>query len=391
MSKRKNVGKEKILSYAVSLSIFYTEINMFVQVISKLIGIPTNFTNELIIGTTVGLLAISIIISKNKVILNYLGIPFILLFLYLLSYLMFMENREYLQSMILLNLIISILTYIVVRIISDDKVLIDTITKVGRLIIIMMSIIIYFKATGRYEFQDANYMGISYALLLPVIILIGLEKRTKVDSLLLSMGIFLLVTSGGRGSLVSLVLYYFVLKFKEIKKSPIKLLVLSSVSFITMLSYDKLINWFIQFSLERNFGGNIVNYILIGNIFSDSSRIELLKASLHIINDNFIFGTGLGGDRATLPIYSNVGGVYTHNFFTEIIVQYGIVLGSFFLVVLTILSVNAFLSDEGVKKTIFLSLFFSTGFMQLMFSSSYLLTPEFFVLLAILFKIRGKM
>jgi O-antigen ligase len=84
-------------------------------------------------------------------------------------------------------------------------------------------------------------------------------------------------------------------------------------------------------------------------------------------------------------------GAYVHNFFLEIWLEYGLILGSIFISILIYyLTRSLFSAKKGILYFLFFSLFFTTGFMKLQFSFSYTLEPTFYMMLALIIKMNTK-
>ena len=78
----RTIKLDKFSSYAVSAAIFYPAFNMFIQIVSKLLNISTEFTNELIIVFTLLTLFVALVKNRKRIKTKYLTLPFIILFLY---------------------------------------------------------------------------------------------------------------------------------------------------------------------------------------------------------------------------------------------------------------------------------------------------------------------
>ena len=76
-------------------------------------------------------------------------------------------------------------------------------------------------------------------------------------------------------------------------------------------------------------------------------------------------------------------GVYVHDLFLEIWSHYGLLVGSVFIVTLLFLVIIMFRSKKNQLKYLFISIFFSTGFVRLLLSSSYLIEPSFYVMIGL--------
>ena len=99
-----------------------------------------------------------------------------------------------------------------------------------------------------------------------------------------------------------------------------------------------------------------------GTLTDDSGRGEVRDQLLSQLR---LFGYGLYGDRGITE------GRYAHNFFLEIMVQYGLLVGSAIVIYIVILILAGFFTKDRDKKILFIA-FFSASVIKLMMSSSYL-------------------
>ena len=99
-------------------------------------------------------------------------------------------------------------------------------------------------------------------------------------------------------------------------------------------------------------------------------------------------GSGMAGDRYWLNAlgYGKTG-AYTHNIFGELLIDYGIILGTILILFLCIMIYLCFIKRESMYLKIFKILFFSLGFSRLLLSSSYIIEVGFYVMMAMM--IRG--
>lgn len=110
------------------------------------------------------------------------------------------------------------------------------------------------------------------------------------------------------------------------------------------------------------------------NEYNLSGRDTIYSDVLTQIKDNPIFGIGIAGDR----LYSTSA----HNIFLEILSGFGIILGSFIILVMFITILKGlFIKDKLVANQILVWL--SLGLIPLMVSSSYLIQFQFWILLGL--------
>ena len=228
----------------------------------------------------------------------------------------------------------------------------------------------------------SNYMEISYQLLLPIIFLMLKRKRTGLENLLVIIGLIIIVFDGARGPLigiVSLILYKVLIKITN-KRFFIGILLGVAVLIMGSLKLNSIINMTVQIALKHGFQGSFLRRLQTGDVFSSKGRLVLYKETIRIIEKNPLLGGGMMSDR-----YIN-DGVYAHDLFLEIWSHYGLFIGSVFITILLFLVIKMFRANESQLKYLFISIFFSTGFVRLLLSSSYLIEPSFYVMIGLAVK-----
>ena len=229
--------------------------------------------------------------------------------------------------------------------------------------------------------EKVDYQSVSYALIIPILFLIQ-KKKNILDFVLLFIMFFFAVFMGGRGPLICVLLFFvYHTVFGVRKVSFIKIAVLIGMVFI-IINLEELLSFIVQTTEKYNLGGSFAIYLKYGNMFSDSGRNDLYLFCIEEANKKWLLGYGLFSDRLLLV---QVERSYPHNLFVELALQFGYPIAC--LVLLFILF-NAFkylflFKTNDYRKNFFDVLFFSTGFMILMFSSSYLIQPQFFALIGL--------
>ena len=162
-------------------------------------------------------------------------------------------------------------------------------------------------------------------------------------------------------------------------------LVILLVSILLFYFYDDILNIIVSIAKENNFAGSIVKYAELGDIFSDSGRNEILEVAKEVVQER-PWGSGLGSTRYLLGVYGFKYGNYPHNIFYEFWCDYGIIVGTILLIALIVSILRTFRlrTLNKTAMTLFEICFFSTGFLILIFSSTYIFCPMFFAMIAIM-------
>lgn len=232
----------------------------------------------------------------------------------------------------------------------------------------------------------------TYVLLPAAVIFIDAvyEKKSFLNIATSIITIFYMVSMGARGPLVCVVLY-ILLKHVATYRLNTKKAIYSSVLLallgfcIYIFFYDILAG--LLFLLEKlNFSTRIIKLLIEGYFFQDTARVRLFKYSLDILKANPLLGVGLGKDRILLAgkIGSGISeaiGWYPHNIFLEISLHFGIFIGgAVILFLLRVIYISIFRNtDKYAVDSV--CIFMGIGFFPLLFSGSYITSPEFFALI----------
>ena len=300
--------------------------------------------------------------------------------------------KEIIRSCILCYLVgISIENYIELR-----KVL-----KIVAYVILIISIInILFLKT---VFLVLNYsQDFGYKVLIASIIFaFELISEGKIRYLVAEIcTLILILMSGSRGPLLSLILSLAILFFLFNVRNTVYnyFLTISIVVFgiIIYLNLQTLLivlsSYFERFGVSQR----VLNAFLSNSISVDSSRSSIARYVINYIKNDPITGSGLFNDRVL--IFNNITfsstqtyyGSYAHNFFLEILMQFGLVLGSLIIFLFfRLLYISIFKNIE--KSSEYITVFmFCFGFLPLLVSRSYLTTKWFYMLIGVIIGVNRK-
>ncbi|PWM20832.1 MAG: hypothetical protein DBX97_03070 [Collinsella tanakaei] len=243
--------------------------------------------------------------------------------------------------------------------------------------------------------QTINYMTLAYAAIPSIFIAVayGYIHKLKVPIILSLVGMFFMLLGGSRGAILTLAIFiFFVLMYyfksnKNTKKFIILLLLLIITIFIAIYFYEiiqYLCDWLEGFGYSSRLIEKILDQSMDGNIFEFSDRAEILENSIEHIGT---FGKGVYGDWVIN------GGVYSHNFIIEILVQYGIVLGALILLLFVLFLIYT-VKKSFRQKNSFLRFmqfaFFAVLLGKMMVSSSYLIDQAFWLFISMMCLIYNK-
>lgn len=228
-----------------------------------------------------------------------------------------------------------------------------------------------------------QYMVFSYNLLFPTVY-ISLKCMSKFGLKRLfgtAIGAGLILIAGCRGALVcylfSILLYViFSGGFLRIRKAVSILLLLLAIVVISTF-WDEILGAAIELLESMNIDSRTLTMLSEQSFFDDSGRSAIQETIMENIG---FLPKGLYYDRIVAD------GSYAHNLFLELAIQYGILLGGSIIVWLCYHVVRSvFVASKEPTASIVLYSLIASGFMKLMFSSSYLLNePGFWLLVGLM-------
>lgn len=236
----------------------------------------------------------------------------------------------------------------------------------------------YAKERGPDDMSLAYSVLPHYCLLLTT----GFREKNFVSLILAFAAFFLLVIFGTRGSMliagVYLVFEICILFVKNRKYRIPLALTLSGGVYYFVNKWETFFSSLAVGFESMDLNPRIFNRILSLDFFESEGRSDLLDAVINHIDKAPYWGYGMAGDRNFVGADS-----YVHNFYYEVICSYGYIGGYLFFVLLAVLFITAYIRSRNQRKyIIFYPLLFGS-ILKLLFSSSYLLEPLFFLLIGI--------
>src|SRR5690625_690076 len=359
-----------LLQYIILLyfNIFDTSYGNLIQVLSKVI------------------VSLFYIIAFKDIMKRKLGsfliIYFIVFFILLLNLLIFPENSLYIQSIIFNLLFVSIPSLIYMLSINNYNVFDNILNKISNILFILGIVFLMLLLTGNIALERYS-MSLGYYFLIPLLI----NTKKYLDSynyIFLLNTLILLITIisiGSRGPLLSFGVYfilYIIIKDKKKSYKPVLnlffLTIIFSIGYMFRINLlNKIISFINLYGIESRTLNLFVNNQEEGIYLS--GRDKLYEESFKLIKENHFLGKGLAGEISILETYS-------HNFFIEVLVAFGMFFGITIILSLLILFINVFLkSNQNNKENILF--WFSLGFIPLMVSGSYLTYFQFWIFLGL--------
>ena len=223
-------------------------------------------------------------------------------------------------------------------------------------------------------------MATAYSICLVLCMLVAHKEKGDLKYILL--GAICLILSGTRGPIVcfvSAILFRFVLFEENLRRKFIGM-ILCLLAMVFLFSGSGFYFLSRMGSMLSRFGVEqlrFLDYLNEGMLLDSSGRDQFTQVLLEAIKAQPILGYGFGGDRLILP-----NGSYAHNIVIEVLISMGVVLGGAFLLWVAYLSMRGFTSKNTSIRRISIGLFCGTV-VKLVFSSSFIVSKEFFLYLGI--------
>jgi hypothetical protein len=329
----------------------------------------------------------AIFLNKVKISKDMIFVPLTILLLWGVSYSFFPQNRPHLL-MPLYYLISQVLpAYFFTRSIISINILMNYLTNISYFIISFALLSIFIKA-NQNNYLEYN-MVFAYVILPSVLLSLSalLNKFNAYNLIFSLLGLFIIITNGSRGALLSiisyLVLYSIINLKKKISLILISLSILSSLFILSDNFYSKL-ETLSKLLEDYNIKSRTINKILIDEVAWDNGRLRYFDSSIDIAKENPIFGLGMAGDRLAGANKLRTTHVsYSHNLFIELFSQYGLFIGSTLILTLLLASFYGIFLNKNKNLKLLILAFTPLVFVKLMLSSTYIAEIHFFMFIAL--------
>lgn len=383
----KDILEDKKISIALMSSFAILTIQYLILIYFNLIdthiGQVVQLTSKGLVGFFY-LLALPAILKRNKI--KFLGIYFIWIFIFIFNYAFFNENWIYLKSIIFPLFFTGLPSFIYAYSINDWDVLMDVMKKTSNIVFIIGTLIGILVFTGNASI-GAYSMSLSYYMLLPAIMYMNnfIDNKTIKNLVFLGTSLVIITALGSRGAIMCFGAFTILKLVKGMKKITLTkaliyilllgLLILGIVLFNDIIEflYNTLLKYGINSRTLKLFLGDSIHLSGRDRIYED-----VLKATLN----KPLLGLGLAGDR---HILGGNRGSYAHNIFLEILSHFGIIVGSFFIILL-IYKIIKITFKKDMKIYNMAIIWISLALIPLMVSSSYLIDFKFWIMIGLISK-----
>ena len=225
--------------------------------------------------------------------------------------------------------------------------------------------------------SDHN-MGAAYALLPHTLICIvaALQKYKTWKLVVASASVVMLLAYGTRGPIACLAFFIvaYIVFIKRVKGIKNLAVVVAGVTLLAVF-YEQMLDALIYIVGDTmGMSTRVIDGIANNSIAEDEARTWIAQTLMNeLANGNCTLGYGL------LGAYNFTGG-YPHNFFVDVLFTFGYVIGGLLLILLAVSVAKAYKRSLREER-VFLLVLFSSGFMHLMFSGTFVYDADFYIFL----------
>lgn len=338
------------------------------------------------------------IIIKNYKKLNFKYLKYIILFFMIQLPYSILQYYNYLYNwfgLMYLLFICSLPWFVVGNSLDNLNEIIEVFKKYVYLILLSnIALILFCILTGRPMLGN---MEISYTIL-PLLLfsLLIFLNENKIKFLIIALfSSAIIVIMGSRGTILCIASFLIMYYMMNFKKNFFYLIIIVTSLIGVIWNFNNIIDITINKFESLGISSRTLYKLQNGDILNDTGRGKIQEVAIEALNEHPILGLGIGGERILVndKIYEmtkDMSTCYPHNLAIEIIVQYGYFIGTMLIIFLIGLLVNTIKNTSGNERNIFL-LLVSQEVIKLLVSSSYIISPMFFLVLGISFnKLRRK-
>ena len=229
--------------------------------------------------------------------------------------------------------------------------------------------VIKYISSNSYEYD----MTLGYYLLYSLILSFISIGKNLVYLLIFIIDFAFIIIIGSRGPMLCFSIFFLLYLLFYNNSNP-KTRFFKAVLLILLISFvlfsDHLLAVFNKYGIySRN-----LNKIISGSLLSDSGRSEIYDLTISRIEDNALFGIGVGGELSYMKSYP-------HNIFLELLLHYGLFAGGLIcLIILVATAKSLYISRFNCSFEVVL---LCSGFIPLLLSGTYLQSPLCWVFMAV--------
>lgn len=333
-------------------------------------------------------LLIMLIVLKqpSRIPFDYLIISLLISVYYILTILLYPEYKFYISNEFwnnVLSLNGGIFGYFIMRFVRQED-LIEKGVKIAS--VIWFSVLLvqslapisqgYWYIMYKEDVIKSSYnMTFGYNMLIPSLVFLyyGMSERKIIYTLAALIGALEIVMLGSRGAILGILvmplLYIFLGEHHMKKNRKIALISFMIIWGIIVVLYYKQIIMFLDYAFDSmGFSSRTLQRILEGSITEDVARANMYSKARELIKNN-TWGYGMLADRYYF-------GVYCHNIFYEVLLQFGWFLGTILIIWFSVITIKVLFGKDNKIKNLFF-IFFSASFFRLLVSHSFWINQFF--------------
>ncbi len=181
--------------------------------------------------------------------------------------------------------------------------------------------------------------GYNVAICAIIGIVLFLLNKKYIDLGIFIVSVVMILLQGSRGALLCIVLAIALIeiyKWKALKhvssKKYYAVLITLTITIIALVLGWSVINRIMIKALSAlHINSRSINMLLEGSLADENGRDRIRAVSINMIRDGGVFGYGFYGDRFVIGQRWSYG--YPHNLLLEVLIQFGVPLGSIILII----------------------------------------------------------
>lgn len=323
----------------IAILFLLPQVNYFLANIMDMNGLSTITPLLFVVAYSLGIMSYWRTLRTSKGILYMFTFVVLMIASILLNdqVINYMIDENFVKSNVITFFFLNFPLFLLLLIMRDFNLLMKYLLK-GSLLVLCLAITLFLFLLLIKSSKPVDYMSFAYMMLSPIIICF-VEGWRKNKKLLIwpIVSSFILFVIGCRGALVTLLVFLMLCfcKYYLFNKISIKYLVIKIFflvgAFLIVFNMGTLLRQLSDILVQIGFSSRTLEFMLLGNdVFIQSEGRNMIWNQA--IENVGILGKGLFGDRTVLlDEYFNP--IYPHNFILEILVDFGMILGSVLLVI----------------------------------------------------------
>ena len=342
------------------------------QVLIDILGMNAEETTKYRVLLTAMPMSLAIILGFNRNKKLFVYTYFFIFILLLYNIVLFPQNQEFLFSEVIrFTLPVVIPSCLCFLCLSNIYIFEKVLYYVSWLTFVMAVYYVLNLIGGKVMFGGYN-MSFSYGLLLPMMALYSHKTRYSVFASLLLL--LFVIALGSRGAAVAFFLY-IILDIFLFNKKYVPLIIAIIIFAISLIPL------FLNYLDDIGISSRTLMLLLNGDFEHDSGRSEVYELVIIPLMENPLMGLGLWGDRYYID------GSYCHNIILEICLNFGLILGPLLILYFVIQFLVIYYHLYKEYRMLLLK-YLLACILPLLFSNSYLISPNFGIFIGIFMSIR---